>query len=141
MAILNYTTKIDPIKTIAEIQQCLVRHGARKIITDYDSSGLATGVTFHVEVNGEPMFFALPCNWQGVLQAMQRDKKIERRYCNADQAQRTGWRIVKDWIEAQMAIVEAGLASVPEVMLPYVLLKDGQTLYGRIQADRTLLLS
>ncbi|MCX6216519.1 hypothetical protein [Spirosoma sp.] len=140
MAILNYTTKIDPIKTISEIQQCLVKHGARKIITDFDSSGLAVGVTFHVELDGQAVYFALPCNWQGVLLAMQKDKKIPRSNCTAAQAQRTGWRIVKDWIEAQMAIVEAGLASVPEVMLPYALLTDGQTMYQRMKSDRTLLL-
>ena len=141
MAILNYTTKIDPIKSIAEIQQCLVKHGVRKIITDYDQSGLATGVTFNIELEGKPVYFALPCNWPGVLAAMQKDKKIPRSHCTPAQAQRTGWRILKDWTEAQMAIVEAGLASVTEVMLPYALLTDGQTMYQRIKSDRTLLLN
>lgn len=56
-------------------------------------------------------------------------------------AQRTGWRILKDWVAAQLAIIEAGLATLPEVMLPYALLSDGQTLYKRVQADRTLLLN
>lgn len=44
---LNYTTKIDPAKTIGEIGQCLAKHGARKIITDYDETGQPTGLTFH----------------------------------------------------------------------------------------------
>jgi hypothetical protein len=34
MAILNYTTSIKCEKTIMEIQQCLVKHGATKIVTD-----------------------------------------------------------------------------------------------------------
>lgn len=138
---LNYTTKIDPIKTIAEIQQCLVKHGARKIITDYDATGMVTGVTFHIELEGQPMYFALPCNWQGVLAAMKKDKSIKSSFCNPEQAQRTGWRILKDWTVAQMSIIEAGLATLPEVMLPYAILSDGQTMYQRIKSDRTLLLN
>lgn len=36
MAILNYTTSINSEKSISEIMKCLVKHGATKIVTDYD---------------------------------------------------------------------------------------------------------
>lgn len=45
MAILNYTTSVESEKTISEIQKCLVKHGATKIVTDYHE-GLPSGVTF-----------------------------------------------------------------------------------------------
>jgi hypothetical protein len=35
MGLLNYTTKIDPDKTAAEIARCLSTHGASAIMTDY----------------------------------------------------------------------------------------------------------
>lgn len=38
MSILNYTTKVDVYKTIGEIQSVLVKHGARKIMQDYDAA-------------------------------------------------------------------------------------------------------
>jgi hypothetical protein len=41
---------------------------------------------------------------------MRGDRKVPRSKCTEDQAQRVAWRIVKDWVEAQMAIVEAQLA-------------------------------
>lgn len=71
---------------------------------------------------------------------MKKDRNIRPMYCNEAQAIRTGWRIVKDWVEAQMALIEAGLASLPEVMLPYAITSNGETLYKRIEQDRTLLL-
>lgn len=37
--ILNYTTKVDVFTTLGEIQAQLVKHGARKIMQDYDDSG------------------------------------------------------------------------------------------------------
>lgn len=140
MAILNYTTSIDSTKTISEITQRLVKFGARKIITDYDAAGQATGLTFHIDMAGQLVYYSLPCNWQGVLAAMRKDKSIGPRYCNEAQAVRVSWRIVKDWIEAQLAIVEAGLALLPEIMLPYAITNDGTTLYKRLQSDNQLLL-
>lgn len=41
MAILNYTTYIDCEKSISEIQKCLVKHGAHKIVTEYAIGFLA----------------------------------------------------------------------------------------------------
>lgn len=141
MAILNYTTKIDPIKTIAEIQQCLVKHGAKRIITDYDGE-LPIGVTFHIELDGNPIFFALPCNYEGVLSAMRNDKKVSNSLCTKEQALRVSWRIVKDWVEAQMAIVEAQLSTVSEVFFPYALTNNGTSVYNRLtSSDKKLLMS
>ena len=104
MAILNYTTKIDPITTIGQISQCLVKHGCRKIVTDFDDTGLPIGVTFWIEMNGMPIYFSLPCRWEGVLNALKNDKKVPRALLNKQQALRVAWRIINDWVEAQMAI-------------------------------------
>lgn len=82
MAILNYTTKIAPIKTIGEISQSLVKHGIKKIVTDYDDDGLPSGVTFWIELQGSPIYVALPCNWQGVLKALEKDRKVPRNAVN-----------------------------------------------------------
>ena len=141
MAILNYTTKIDPIKTIGEISQCLVKHGVKKIVTDYGDDGLPSGMTFWIELDGQPIYFALPCNWQGVLNAMSKDKKVSRTLQTKEQAIRVSWRIIKDWVEAQMAIVEAQLATTVEVFLPYAVTKSGETFYQKVASgDRKMLM-
>lgn len=140
MAILNYTTSIESDKTILEIQKCLVKHGATKIVTDY-SDGIPSAVTFCLTINQTIVGFALPANYEGVLLSMKKDPKVPQRLCTKEQATKVSWRSVKDWVEAQMAIVEAKLADVAEVFLPYVITKSGTTLYKEIQANPTKLLS
>lgn len=141
MPILNYTTKIDSYKTITEIQQRLGKAGATKMIIDNDIKGLPTALTFCIEWHGSPLAFALPCNFEGVLKSMKKSSKVPRSMCTEEQALRTGWRIVKDWVEAQLAIVEAELAGMAEVFLPYAVTKSGTTLYKHIETDSRLLLS
>lgn len=140
MAILNYTTSIDCEKTIAEIQKCLVKHGAMKIVTDY-TDRLPSSVTFYLMLNGNIVAFVLPANYQGVLNAMKRDHKVPRSKCTPEQALRVSWRIVKDWVEAQMAIVEAQLAEMAEVFLPYAVTRSGNTMYKEVQGNGMLMLN
>lgn len=139
MAILNYTTSIDCEKSIAEIQKCLVKHGANKIVTDY-SNGTPSAVTFCLTINDRMVGYILPANYSGVLKAMENDKKVPNSKCTSEQAQRVAWRIVKDWVEAQMAIVEAQLADMSEVFLPYAVTKTGETMYKYVQQNTQLLL-
>ena len=139
MAILNYTTEIESERTISEIQKVLVKHGANKIVTDY-TNGIPSAVTFCLTLNGNMVGFSLPANYSGVLKAMKNDKNIPRSKCTEAQAQRVAWRIVKTWTEAQMAIVEAQLADMAEVFLPYAITKNGTTLYKEVQSNGMLML-
>lgn len=141
MPILNYTTKIDAYKTITEVQQILAKHSAKKMIVDNNDKGNPIALTFCIEWNGMLSAFQLPCNFEGVLKAMKKSSKVPRSLCTEEQALRVGWRIVKDWVEAQMAIVEAELATLPEVFLPYSVTKNGTTLYKHLQQDKGLLLT
>lgn len=139
MAISNYTTKIDFYKTIGEIQKDLAEHGARKTIIDYDDNGLPVSLKFAIDWNDQMIGFALPCNHRGVLRAMEK-AKVSRSLCNEEQALRVAWRIIKDWVQAQMAIVEADVSSMAEVFLPYAITKDGSTLYNHLQNSGSKLL-
>lgn len=140
MPILNYTTSIEATKTIGEITQCLVKHGASKIVTDY-AYGLPVSVTFCLPINGTLAAFVLPANYSGVLKAMQKDPKVPRNKCTDEQAIRVGWRIVKTWVDAQMAIVEANVAEIGEVFLPYLVTKSGNTLYKDVSSGDLKLLN
>ena len=120
MAIKNYTSKISSIKSLAEIQESLAIHGARKIMLDYDNRGKAAGITFCIEVNGTLAGFYLTANVAGVLSVFKEQHIKEDR----EQAERTAWRNVRDWVLAQMSFVECGNATIEEVFFPY--LTDGK---------------
>ena len=132
MAILNYTTTIDSLKTIGEIQAVLAKHGACSVSTEF-TNGVPVGICFAISLNGELLNFKLPSNAEGVYQALCKDKGVPNRYKTQEQARRVAWRITKDWVEAQLAIVQAGLALLPEVFLPYAVAPNGLTLFEAVK--------
>jgi hypothetical protein len=130
MPIKNYTTKINQGQTVAEIQALLAAKGAQSIMVDYEN-GDPTALAFMVKWQGQEVPFRLPCNWEGALAALKRD----RRKVDETQARAIAWRIVKDWVAAQMAIIEAGQATLQEVFLPYALVNKQTTLFQRMTID------
>lgn len=139
MPILNYTTTVAADKTLAEIQRILIRHGARRLLIDYDNDGDPVALSFQIVVQGQPQHYRLPCRWQQVYKVMVGDRKVPRRYKTDAQALRVSWRIIRDWVEAQLAIVEASLVDLPEVFLPYAITPSGETLYEQITSRGYLL--
>jgi hypothetical protein len=138
MPILNYTTQISAHKTIAEVQQKLVGKGAQAVSVEYEA-GVPSALTFTIKVSDRPVQFKLPTNYDGVYKAMCRAKGVPYRLQTREQAVRVCWRILKDWIEAQLAIIEAGQATLPEVFLAYALNSDGQTLFEHFSGNPALL--
>lgn len=127
MAILNYTTSIATEKTASEIQSKLVKAHAHAVLSEYENCVLSH-LSFKINTKHGEIAFRLPANAEGVLKAMQRDHKVPKNLKTREQAARVAWRIVKDWVEAQLAIIEADMATLPQVFLPYMQTQDG-TLY------------
>jgi len=138
--LLNYTTTIDALKTVGEIQAILLQHGARAILMN-SQNGVIESVSFRVNSNHGEIGIRLPINPDAILKvltAQYHKGKVSRRYVDRDQAVRIAWRIVKDWIEAQMAILETEMVKLEEIFLPYILAANGQTLF-EVMESRNLL--
>lgn len=125
MPLLNYTTKVDVYTTLGAIQGQLVKHGAKKIMQDYDDEGHITALAFMVDTPAGPRGIRLPANVDAVHAVLIRQKVK----CDWEQAERVAWRIVKDWVEAQMAILESEMVQMDEIFLPYMLNNTGQTVF------------
>jgi hypothetical protein len=141
----NYTTTIEPAKTLQEIITLIGKRGkAEQIIVDYDNSGNPEAIMFTYKlVQSKALFthenmvfrFRLPCRWQGVLAVLKR--KCPPRYQSEVQAKRVAWRLLKDWLDAQLCLIEAGAATIPEIFLPYCIESGGkQTLYEAYLSSR-----
>ena len=135
MPLLNYTTKVDVYTTLGAIQGQLVRHGARKIMQDYDENGRITSLSFLVDTPSGPRGIRLPANVDAVHTVLIRQKVK----CDREQAERVAWRIVKDWIEAQMAILESEMVQIDEIFLPYMVNNVGRTLFEAYRENAGLL--
>lgn len=140
--LLNYTTNISAEKTISEIQKILAKSGANAILTEYDDQGAIVALSFKVLVNNQPLGFRLPTSWQSVYAVLERQHRTNTRVkATKDQALRVAWRITKDWVEAQLALIESQMAKTEQIFLPYLVTNHAtnETLYDRLAQSRFLL--
>lgn len=133
MPIANYTTTISADKTVGEIQGMLSRAGATAVMFEFESS-IVTAVSFKIPHDDVMISFRLPSNVDKMYVYLQ-GADVPRRYRSREQAARVAWRIIKDWLRAQLAIIETEQAEMVEVFLPYAQNPaTGQTLYEQLEA-------
>lgn len=138
MPLLNYTTGISVDKTVSEIQKILTKNGASAILVENDDTGEIIALSFRVKLNDNVISFRLPNDWRPVLHILERDPKVPRAKRTKEQALRVSWRIIKDWVEAQMAIVQTKMVQLDQVFLPYAVAKDGRTFYEVAKSSNLL---
>lgn len=127
MPILNYTTQVDANKTVGEIYGILARSGAKEISTEYHN-GQTSAIRFVMIHADHPLCFRIEPRPDGVLKSMQRDNVAYAKR-TAIQAHRVAWRIMKNAVEAQIAIFESQQGDMAEVFLPYAIDGKGDSFY------------
>lgn len=133
--IANRTTKVSASRTIAEITDILVRHGASSVNISYERCEPAA-LRFDISRAEYSMTFLLPCDWRKTAAAMDRDRGRRKRV-DPEQAKRVAWRVLRDWVRAQLSLIEIGAADLEQVMLPYAIIDDeGTTVYQRLLMAR-----
>jgi hypothetical protein len=130
--IANYTTTVPVDRTLVEIQKMLAKAGARRVLTEYDDDGEIAGLSFQVEVGGSLIGFRLPANATGVGRALEADGVMDK-YLRPEHVRRVAWRIIRDWLRAQFALIEAQQATLAQVMLPYAITPTGRTLAEEVE--------
>lgn len=132
---INYTTTVDVNKTLSEIQALLIKQGASAIYTRL-KDGRVAAISFTVDSPAGPLAFTLPAD-VGRVHAALRKQRVPPRFQTPEHAERVAWRVIKDWLAAQLSLIEAQMADVTQVMLPYLHVDGGEeTVYDRYLAQR-----
>lgn len=153
MFLKNYTSDAPVSRTIARIEDVLIRCGVLGIEKEYGPGAVIVAIKFRIELQqGRPMIVRLPVDVDRALDALFQnyahpDKicpekdgnhrvnsslKRKTRFSFRDQAERTAWKITQDWVEVQMSMIQMQQADFREVFLPY--LWDGrQTVFTRLR--------
>lgn len=133
----NYSTEVAAERSIAEIEKIITSFGAQAIAKEFSADGRVRNLQFKIDEK----IFQLPVNVNGVREAIFSGR---RRYHGRDsmknrdvRAYNVAWRILKDWIHAQLSLIVSGQAHPAEIFLPY--LYDGErTLYQAYTEGRLL---
>jgi hypothetical protein len=134
MPIANFSTTVTARKSIEEIQGILVRHGAKHILIDYEEEE-PVGLAFMIATPYGDTGFRLLANIDAVQKVLNRQRV--RSSVDRQMAARVAWRILKDWVRAQVAILETEMVTIDQIFLPYMETKDGKTLY-QVMLDHRL---
>lgn len=134
--LLNYTTTIAADRTVGEMSKILARAGATGIYTEWDG-GQPIGIAFELPTPRGVRAFQLPVDHKAAHAALQRCVRageVPPRYANLEQARKVAWRIVREWLLVQLALVQADMATLDQVMLPYLRVSPTTTLYDAYRA-------
>ena len=131
-----FSTEIAVEKTIGEIELILSSNKASYIYKKYDN-GQVVAIMFTYNVKGQDINFKLPMDTAKVLEILKQDYrqgKLEGRFYNQEQANRTGWRIIRDWVDSQIALVKVNQVKFEQVFLPYMYnAEKDETLYDQLE--------
>ncbi|RGR75505.1 hypothetical protein DWY25_04520 [Holdemania filiformis] len=130
MPIKNYTTTKDAFESVGEIQAMLARRGAQRLMIEYGPDQRVVSVSFTISTPGGIQAVRLPSNVDATLEVLRRQKKTNSKViATYDQAERVSWRILRDWLDAQLAILETEMVTIDQVLLPYFINRSGQSVY------------
>lgn len=136
MPVKNYTTGVPADRSIAEIQQALVKRGADGIMMTYAPDGRIASLMFRMTIAGRPVSFALPVKWQKFQALLKRQgvsKWRDDAYCY-----RVAWRCLRDWTLAQMALFDTDMVELPQVFLPFAMVTPELTMYDQVMTGKLL---
>lgn len=83
----------------------------------------------------------LPVKIAECYEILKREKQNGSKNVKAtiDQEERTAWRILKDWVAAQMALLDIEMVKFEEIFLPYIVDTSGRTMFERLEQQQFLI--
>lgn len=108
---------------------------------NYDGESI-TGLSFLIDTGVQQIPVRLPVKVDECLEVLKKEKKNSPRSnikATMEQAERVAWRILKDWVEAQMALLDIQMVRFEEIFLPYIETGNGQTIYERLEEKQFLI--
>ena len=124
-------------RTVSRIEEMLAEAGASAVSKNY-TEGSLIALSFCIETpSRKTLTIRLPANAQAVYDAMAKEVRRPRKDTAVklrEQAQRTAWKLMQDWVAVQLSLIQMQQADVLQVFLPYVW--DGeQTFYERLKGS------
>lgn len=137
MSLYMETTSIQAEETVLQIQRILGRYGASAIMMEYEG-GEIKALSFRVKHNNVEIPFRLPCRTEPIfIMLIAKKKRVNKEVEKVvrDQSKNVGWRQIFQWVQAQMALIETKMVTMPEVFMPYIQIDlKGRTLYEEMDS-------
>lgn len=136
MKLKNYTSGVPVWRTIARIEEVLAKAGVSGIQKQFDG-GRISALLFSASLpNGKPVSIRLPADSEAVYQNLRQG--VRRPHSGTlerlrEQADRTSWKLMQDWVEVQLSLIQMQKIDFLQVFLSYVW--DGERTFYHILKD------
>jgi len=140
--IKNYTTTIEASKSIGEIINLLAGIGASYVSQKF-RDGDCVAIKFTISHQGTDVTYSLEPNPEAtflILKSKRKRPNAESDKKDKKQSFKVSWRILKDWTDAQCALIQLEQATPLQLFLSYAWSeKAGNTFYSQIEGNLKLL--
>lgn len=143
MNLKNYTSTVPAATSINRIEKFLVASGASDISKKF-KDGVCVAITFRMVIDNIPIFFQLPAKVDACFKVLW-GEVIRKHVANKDnyleQAEKTAWKLVYDWVEMQFTMIKLQQVEALQVFLPYVYdPAKNETFYEKVKENNMKLL-
>jgi|WetSurMetagenome_2_1015567.scaffolds.fasta_scaffold266443_2 hypothetical protein len=126
MYIKNKSSKMKIQDIIAKITARLIQADANNIRQE-TSNQQVVGIYFTLDINGTTIQFKLPAKSEAVINAMLKDIKTKPHHAKynemvdrvKEQGEVTAWKILLDWVEVQLTMIQTESVEAAEIFLPF----------------------
>ncbi|GAH91049.1 unnamed protein product [marine sediment metagenome] len=142
MPLLNYTTKIPWERSYTEVKSLLIAHGARGFYEEVGPEGYINSFIFKLRTPDGDVPIKIPIDVESTIKILKKQYdsgEIDRRFTDPKRARNIAWRIIKDWLQAHIWLVETEMMKMEQILLPYMMVDKDHTLYEAMK-DRHFLL-
>lgn len=142
MPLLNYTTKIPWDRSYAEVKALLITHGAKGFMERVDDHGYITDFIFSLSTPDGEIPIKIPIDVESTLKILTKqyhNGEIGKQFTEPKRARNIAWRIIKDWLQAHVWLVETEMMKMEQILLPYMMVNKKQTLYDAMKGKHFLL--
>lgn len=131
----NYSARLTT-KPLEVIQEQLSYHASS--VQFHYKDGQAIALHFSMQISGRDVSFRLPARIREVeIRLYGKTAKLNE--TQKKQAYITAWANIRDWVAAQIALIDTGMVKAEEVFLPYLLNQSNLTLYESMEKQQFLL--
>lgn len=149
MNLKNYTSTVPVERSIMLIEKLLIDAGAININKAVDpTSREVSGIVFQINVENKPIVFKLPSKveqcfkmmWKNVSPRSAHRESVKQN--TMDQAKRTAWKLLYDWVSRQVSMIQIQQVELMEVFMPYCYdVRNDQTFFEKMKGNGFLQLT
>jgi hypothetical protein len=137
----NYTSTVPAMRSMLHIEEALVKSGAINISKHF-TDGKVNSFFFQINYENNYVSFKLPANVQACYTVL---KTLHKRAPRSDiklkeQAERTAWKVLSDWVDIQLSLIEMKQAEFIQIFLPYAM-NNNKTIFECLKQSEFKLLS